>query len=270
MTIMSPNGAPEAPAFAHGVAVMQQIVGAEILDQVAERPLDGQRQEYGPRDVPRRMLGLLPHGSDGFETDQDQDGDGRLDKDKVEPVGINDRGGRRMVVEHLVPLIILGDSPIFIVDRERCGHFQIGDCFAILVGRHRHTGLLIHGVLHLKDRFALLVHGRLAGSVEHRQRISLGVFLRHLGDLVVHGDAVGKVVTGRSLGMLNPIADGHQGEYQQGRDLDDIDHHIDGRRARYSPEGDVGHPEGEDDAKEKHEKRAVIGAAESIREKLAE
>ena len=70
--------------------------------------------------------------------------------------------------------------------------------------------------------------------------------------------------------MLGPIADGDHREYQQRRDLDDIDHHVDGRGPRHAAEGDVGHAEGEDDAEERHEKRAVIGAAEGVREKLVQ
>ena len=80
----------------HGVAVVQEVVGGEVLEQVADRPLDHQREEHRARNVLLGVLRFFPHGGDRLETDQDQNRDARLDEDEVEAVRGNDRlGGLR-------------------------------------------------------------------------------------------------------------------------------------------------------------------------------
>ena len=70
--------------------------------------------------------------------------------------------------------------------------------------------------------------------------------------------------------MLGAVADGDHGEDQERRDLDDVDHHVDGSGAGHATIGDVSHAEGEDDAEEPHEERAVVGAAEGVGPELVQ
>ena len=125
-------------------------------------------------------------------------------------------------------------------------------------------------VLHLVDRLAVLVQGRFAVGSSTGCRIPLVVLHHFLGNLIGDGDTVGEVVRCGTLGVLEAIADGHHGENQQRRDLDDVDHHVDGGGAGHAPEGDVGHAKGEDDAEEPHEQRAVVGAAEGVGPELVQ
>ena len=90
---MSPIGAVAPAALVQRVAGVEEVTGREVLDQVADAALDGQRQQDRPRDVLLRVLGLLAHRRDRLETDQDQDGDARLDEDEVQSVRRDDIPG---------------------------------------------------------------------------------------------------------------------------------------------------------------------------------
>ena len=53
------------------------------------------------------------------------------------------------------------------------------------------------------------------------------------------------------------------------RDLDDVDGDVDRRAAVDAAVGDVGDAEREDDAEQIHQERAVVDAAEGVREQVA-
>ncbi len=74
------DGRGGAGGALHGVAAVEEIVRAEVLEEVAEAPLHQQRGDDGDGDVALGVLRLAAHGGDGLEADQDQDGDGRLDE----------------------------------------------------------------------------------------------------------------------------------------------------------------------------------------------
>ena len=69
------DGRRRARRALHGVAAIQEVVGREILEQVAERALNQQRGDHRDGDVALGVLGLAAHRGDRFESDQDQNGD---------------------------------------------------------------------------------------------------------------------------------------------------------------------------------------------------
>ena len=74
----------------------------------------------------------------------------------------------------------------------------------------------------------------------------------------------------RALRVIDPVSDGDDGEHNQRADLNDVDRHVDARRAVHTPKGDVGHAKGKYNAEQDHEQRAVIVAAEGVRQELAQ
>ena len=90
---MSPMGAAELAALCHGVAGVEEVVGREVLDQVADQPLNQQRGDDGDGDVFGRIFGLASHRGDRFEADQDENGDRGLNEQKAEFVRRDDRSG---------------------------------------------------------------------------------------------------------------------------------------------------------------------------------
>ena len=255
------------------VAIVQQIVRGEVLDQVAHQALDAERQEHGARDVALGVLGLLAHRGHGFEADQDEDGDAGLDEHEVEAVWRDDGAGAGVEVEGQRVLLVAGLAGDGLIGRvthgERSGELRIGDRIAVLAGRDRVT-ILVDGIDHLEGRLAGGIDRGLAVSVEHGHGLA-GVILHHLlGHDVVDGDTVGEVVAGRALRVLHAVRNGDEGEYQERGDLDDVDRHVDRGGAGHAAEGDVGDAQREHDAEPVHEQRAVVGAAESVREELGE
>ena len=73
------------------VPLVQEVVRREVLDQVAKRALDREREEHRLGDVPLGVLGLLTHRRDRLESDQDEDRDARLDEHVREAVRRDDR-----------------------------------------------------------------------------------------------------------------------------------------------------------------------------------
>ena len=67
----------------HGIAGVEEVVGREILDQVADHPLNQQRGDDGDGNMLGWVLGLASHRGHRFEADQNQNGDGCLDEDKA-------------------------------------------------------------------------------------------------------------------------------------------------------------------------------------------
>ena len=101
-------GAPEAPGIRDRVAAVQEVVRGEILEQVADRALNRQREQHRARDVPLGVLRLFAHRRHGFETDQQQNRDARLDEDEAESMRRDDRSGAGVEVERLRVLRVPG------------------------------------------------------------------------------------------------------------------------------------------------------------------
>ena len=69
------------------VAGVEEVVGGEVLEQVADHALDEQREEHRPGNVPLGVLRFLAHRGHRLETDQDQDRDTGLDEGKFQLCG---------------------------------------------------------------------------------------------------------------------------------------------------------------------------------------
>ena len=120
-------------------------------------------------------------------------------------------------------------------------------------------------VLHLPNRLLLVIHfGRVVGpDVLHRFAFVVGH--NDLGHIVIDRCAIGEVQADGTVRMAGAIGDGHDGEGDQGANLNDVDAHIHRSRAGDAAIGDVSHPQGEYDTEQPHEQRTVICAAEGVR-----
>ena len=120
------------PRVRYGIAVVQQVVGRKILEQVAEGALDHQGEQHRARHVALGVLRFLAHRRDGLEADQDENGDAGLDEHVAEPVGRHHRPGARVEVERerVLRIALLPGQRILglVADGKR-----IGDRVAVLV-----------------------------------------------------------------------------------------------------------------------------------------
>ena len=265
-----------------GVAVVQEIVRGEVFQQVAERALNRQREQHGPRHIAPGILRLLAHGRDRFESNQDQNRDAGLDEDEVETVRRDDRCGGGVEIEGRIPFVILGNGFFRLVaDVKRGGELHIRRGLAILVGHDRravlalrvhHLQLIDRQALRIDQRLALVVErrSRLAICAEHGLRYAFVVFHDLLRDLIIDRNPVGQVVAARILRVVHPIRDGNNAEDQQCGNLDHIDGRIHPRGAVHAAKRDVGNAKGEHDAKQEHEQRTVVASRERVREKLVQ
>ena len=76
------DGRRRARGGRHRVPAAEEVVRREILDQITERPLHQQRDDHGDGNVAFGVLRFAAHGRHRFESDQDQDGDSRLNEGK--------------------------------------------------------------------------------------------------------------------------------------------------------------------------------------------
>src|ERR1043166_1915533 len=97
---MSPIGAPDAAAASIPITVFvaarprdggRQLFAKhearrEVFEQVADQPLDNQRENDRARDVSPRVVRLRRERAAALETDQDQNRDRRLDQDALDRV----------------------------------------------------------------------------------------------------------------------------------------------------------------------------------------
>ncbi len=257
MTIMSPSGAPEPGRIGHGVALIEEVVGREVLNQIAEDSLDAERQQHGPWNVALGVACLLTHRSYRLEPDQDENGDAGLNDDERESMRRRHRGSP------VVELEVRGQRGGMVsVDRLHLHGLAGG------VGNGEGHRLAI---LHLGHRHAVIIHlgrsHRLTGGVQ----FGLAVLqYRLLHDVVVHRYAIDELEGARALAVVNAVRDGHHGKHQQSRDLDDVDRHVHAGGARDAPERDVGHAEGKAHTEENHEEGTVDRPTEGVGEELIE
>src|SRR5208337_4956982 len=73
------------------VPTVEEKVRSKILEEVTERTLNYQGQEYGFWDVAFRVSCLFTQRCDRFETDQNQNRDTRLNHNETEPMRGDDR-----------------------------------------------------------------------------------------------------------------------------------------------------------------------------------
>ena len=80
------DGRRRARGGLHGVAAIQEVVGREVLEQIAEGSLHQQRGDDRDGNVALGVLGLAAHRGHRFESDQDQNRDGGLHEHPAEVV----------------------------------------------------------------------------------------------------------------------------------------------------------------------------------------
>src|SRR5215469_7667504 len=70
----------------HRIPRVEEVVGAEVLDEVTEQPLNQQRSDDGDRNMFLWVFGFASHRRDGFKSHEDENGNRRLDEYPTEPV----------------------------------------------------------------------------------------------------------------------------------------------------------------------------------------
>ena len=78
------DGSRRLPCAGHGIPGVERVVGREILEQVADQPLDQQRSDDGDGNMFGGVLSLASHRGHRFKSDQDQNGDRGLNEHVAE------------------------------------------------------------------------------------------------------------------------------------------------------------------------------------------
>ncbi len=86
------DGSGGAGGALHRIPGVEEVVGREILDQVADQSLNQQRGNDGDGYMLGWIFSLASHRGYRFEADQDQNGDRGLNEQVTEFVRRNDRG----------------------------------------------------------------------------------------------------------------------------------------------------------------------------------
>ena len=218
---------------------MQEVICREILDQVTHQTLNQQRKDDGLWDIPFRVLRFFTHRSNGFESNENQDRDTRLDEHIVEVVWCHDRCSRVVILELVYH------------------HFGIIGRRSLLK-RHR-----------IVDGEILLLAVRSLGNYKIALRILNGLSIlvcgKDLGyrrSIWVERDSHG------SLRMVQAITHSDNRKHDQSRNLDDVNRCVHSRCAGDAAETNIGDSNSKKWTKDDHEQWTGDGCVEGIRPDL--